>query len=218
MADNRRKYGFRFYASMTGVGRTSGIEGMVTSGYQANVGSGPTNVGISIGDPVAMNAAGNFELAEDVTANRFFGVCVGIINARVDSNGKSRPVNYLPGGTTWTLEQDRTRLIVLPFGRDLWEIDVDDAVTATTLAAYRALKGLNVDMVYRVDTTDANKPKADPVLDISTAATTAGLDFRIMDVSKTQENQDFSGANVKLIVQLNLGSEPMLGTTGVVGL
>ncbi len=218
MADNRHKYGFRFYASMAGVGRTSGIEGMVTSGYQANVGSGPTNVGICIGDPVAMNAAGNFELAQDVTADRFFGVVVGIINARVDSNGKSRPVSYLPGAVTWTNEVDRTRLIVLPFGRDLWEVDVDDAVTATTLAAYRALKGLNVDMVYRVDTTDANKPKADPVLDISTAATTAGLDFRIMDVSKTQENQDFSGANVKLIVQLNVGSEPMLGVTGVVGL
>lgn len=218
MADNRHKYGFRFYASMAGVGRTSGIEGMITSGYQANVGSGPTNVGVCIGDPVAMNAAGNFELAQDITADRFFGVVVGIINARVDSNGKSRPVSYLPGATTWTNEVDRTRIIVLPFGRDLWEIDVDDAVTATTLAAYRALKGLNVDMVYRVDTSDANKPKADPVLDISTAATTAGLDFRIMDVSKSQENQDFSGANVKLIVQLNVGSEPMLGVSGVAGL
>jgi|ERR1044071_4206444 hypothetical protein len=219
MADNRRKYGFRFYASMAGVGRTSGIEGMVTSGYQGNVGSPATNVGVSIGDPVAMNAAGNFELAEDTaaTSDRFFGVVVGIINARVDSNGKARPVSYLPGAVTWTNEVDRTRLIVLPFGRDLWEVDVDDNVTATTLAAYRALKGLNCEFRYRVDTTDANRPRADPVLDISTAATGAN-DFRIMDVSKTQENQDFSGANVKLIVQLGVGSEPMLGTTPVVGL
>lgn len=216
MADNRHKYGFRFYSSITGVGRTSGIEGTVTSGYQANVVS---NVGLSIGDPVAYNAAGNFELAEDVTADRFFGVIVAINKARIDSNGKSRPASYLPGGTTWTNEVDRSSITVLPFGRDIWECDVDDAVTATTLAAYRALVGLNVPIAYRLDlTSDVNKPRADPVLDISLAATTAGLDFRIMGVSKTQENQDFSGANVKLLVQLNVGSEPMLGTTGVVGL
>jgi hypothetical protein len=216
MADNRRKYGFRFYSSATGAGRTAGIENFVVSGYQANVAA--TNVGVTIGDPVAYNAAGGFELAEDITADRFFGVCVGIINARIDANGKSRPTSYLPGGTTWTAEQDRTRLVVLPFGRDIWEIDADDAVTATTLAAYRLLQGLNCDFRYRIDSSDANKPKADPVLDISTAATTAGLDFRIVGVSRTAENADFSGANVKLLVQLNVGSEPMLGVSGVAGL
>ena len=216
MADNRRKYGFRYYSSMSGAGRAAGIENGVTSGYQANVVS---NVGLSIGDPVAFNAAGNFELAEDVTADRFFGVIVAIPKARIESNGKSRPASYLPGGTTYTNEVDRSSLIVIPFGRDIWEVDVDDNVTATTLAAYRALVGLNCDMRYRLDlVSNADKPRADPVLDISTAATTQALDFRIVGVSKTQENQDFSGANVKLLVQLNVGSEPMLGTAGVVGL
>jgi hypothetical protein len=218
MADNRRKYGFRFYSSSTGVGRTAGVEGGVTSGYQANVGGTPTNVGVSIGDPIAQNAAGNLELAEDVTADRFLGVVVAIAKARIDANGKSRAASYLPGATTWTNEVDRSSLIFLPFGRDIWEIDVDDNTTATTLAAYRALVGLNCDFRYRIDTTNADRPRADPVLDISTAATTQGLDFRIAGISKTQENADFSGANVKLLVQLNLGSEPMLGTAGVVGL
>jgi hypothetical protein len=143
---------------------------------------------------------------------------VAIRNARVDSNGKSRPVSYLPGATSYTNEVDRTSLIVLPFANNIWEVDVDDAVTATTLAAYRLLVGLNADMIYTTDVTNADKPRARPELDISTAATTAALDFRIIGVSKTAENVDFSGTGVKLLVQLNLGSDPNLGTSGVLGL
>lgn len=218
MANNRAKYGFRFYSSQHGSGRASGIEGGVTTAYQANVGSGNVNVGVSIGDPVAYNAAGNFELAQDITADRFFGVVVAIRNARIESNGKSRPASYLPGNTTWTNEVDRSSLIVLPFANNIWEVDADDNVTATTLAAYRLLVGLNADMVYTTDVTNTDKPRARPELDISTAAVTAGLDFRIIGVSRTAENQDFSGTGVKLLVQLNLGSDPALGFTGVVGL
>jgi hypothetical protein len=217
MANNRAKYGFRFYSSQHGTGRASGIESGVTSAYQANVGSGNVNVGISIGDPVAYNAAGNFELAEDVTADRFFGVVVAIRNARIESNGKSRPASYLPGATSYTNEVDRSSLIVLPFANNIWEVDAVGGA-ATTLAAYRLLVGLNANMIYTTDVTNTDKPRARPELDLSTAAVTAGLDFRIMGVSKTQENQDFSGTGVKLLVQLNLGSDPALGTTGVVGL
>lgn len=218
MANNRAKYGFRYYSSQNGSGRAAGIEGGVTSAYQANVGSGNVNVGVSIGDPVAFNAAGNFELAQDITADRFFGVVVAIRNARIESNGKSRPASYLPGATTYTLEQDRSSLIILPFANNIWEVDVDENVTAATLAAYRLLVGLNADMIYTTDVSNTDKPRARPELDISTAATTAALDFRIMGVSKTAENADFSGTGVKLLVQLNLGSDPALGTSGVLGL
>lgn len=218
MANNRAKYGFRFYSAQNGSGRAAGIEVGVTSAYQANVGAGNVNVGISIGDPVAFNAAGNVELAQDITADRFFGVVVAIRNARIDSNGKSRPASYLPGATSYTNEVDRSSLVVLPFGSNIWEVDADDNVTATTLAAYRALVGLNADMIYTTDVTNTDKPRARPELDISTAAVTAGLDFRIMGVSRTAENQDFSGTGVKLLVQLNLGSDPAIGLTGVVGL
>src|SRR4030095_15322725 len=191
MANNRAKYGFRLYSPQNGSGRAAGLEGGVTSGYQANVAA--TNVGVSIGDPVAFNAAGNFELAEDVTANRFFGVVVAIRNARIESNGKSRPASYLPGGTTFTNEVDRTSLIVLPFNDNIWEIDVDDNVTATTLAAYRALVGLNADMVYTLDSSNADKPRANPQLDISTAAVPAGLHLPILGVRPRGAETHFSG-------------------------
>lgn len=216
MADNRHKYGFRFYATQSGAQRPAAFEGIIASAYAGDVGG---SVGVSIGDPVVRLADGTYELAQDTnTSDRLYGVIVGIINAKVDANGKSRPASYLPSGTTYATEANTSKVMIVPFSDHIWEIDVDDAVTATTLAAYRALMGLNADFVYSRDTSNADRPRANPVLDISTAATTAGLHFRLHDVSKTQENQDFSGANVKVLVQLNQGADPTIGTTGVAGL
>ena len=219
MADNRHKYGFRFYSSASGSGRPACVEALVASAYQANVGGGSTNVGISIGDPVDLLSTGFVELSNDTaTRDTLWGVVMGIANAKVDANGKARPASYLPGATSYSLEETTSKLIVAPFGDNIWEIDVDDATTATTLAAYRAFVGENADFVYSPDTTNSDRPRANPVLDISTHATTAALHFRIVGVSKTRENADFSGANVKLLVQLNQGIDPQLnGATGMAG-
>jgi hypothetical protein len=73
-------------------------------------------------------------------------------------------------------------------------------------------------MVFSRDTSIPDQPRCNPVLDISTHATTAALMFRIVGVSKSRENADFSGANVKLLVQLNQGLDPVLnGATGMAG-
>lgn len=219
MADNRHKYGFRFFSTQSGSGRPACIEALVASGYQGNVGGGSTNVGISIGDPVDYLSTGFVELSNDTaTRDTLFGVVMAVANAKVDANGKARPASYLPGATSYSLEETTSRLIVAPFSDHIWEIDVDDATTATTLAAYRAFVGENCDFVYSPDTTNADRPRANPVLDISTHATTAALHFRIVGVSKSRENADFSGANVKLLVQLNQGIDPtLLGATGLAG-
>jgi hypothetical protein len=217
MADNRHKYGFRFHSTQGGGGRPACVEMLVASAYQGNVGGG--NVGISIGDPVDLLSTGFVELSNDTaTRDTPFGVVMNIANAKVDINGKARPASYLPGATSYALEETTSKLIVAPFSNHIWELDVDDAVTATTLAAYRALVGENVDFVYSRDTSNADKPRANPVLDISEHATTAALLFRIVGVSKSRENADFSGANVKLLVQLNQGLDPTLnGATGMAG-
>ena len=216
MADNRKKYGIRFHSTQGGGGRPACIEGLVASGYAGDHGG---SVGIAIGDPVDLLSTGFMELTNDTaTRDTLFGVVMNIANAKVDANAKARPTNYLPSGTTYTLEETTSKLIVAPFSDHIWEMDVDDAVTATTLAAYRALVGENVDMVFSRDTSNPDKPKCGPVLDISTHATTAALMWRIVGVSKTRENQDFSGANVKLLVQLNQGLDPTLnGATGMAG-
>lgn len=217
MADNRHKYGFRFHSTQGGSGRPACIEALVASGYAGDHGG---SVGISLGDPVDYLATGFVELTNDTaTRDTLFGVVMAVANARIDSNGKARPASYLPSGTTYTLEETTSRLIVAPFSNHIWELDVDDATTATTLAAYRAFVGENVDMVFSRDTSNSDKPRCNPLLDISTHATTAALMFRIVGVSKSRENADFSGANVKLLVQLNQGLDPTLnGATGMAGI
>jgi hypothetical protein len=215
MADNKAKYGFRFYSSMTGSPRPPIVEGYIATAYQPNVSA--TDVGLSIGDPVSQLATGYYALAEDVnTDDRLFGVIAGFANVKVDSNGKARPASYYPGGTTYTTEANRTKVLIMPFGRDIWEIDAAGQA-GTTFAEWIALYGLNADLQYDLDVSNPDRPRAKPVLS-ATLATTQASNFRLVGVSKTLENQDFSGANVKLLVQLNTGSEPMLGPAGVVGL
>jgi hypothetical protein len=104
----------------------------------------------------------------------------------------------------------------MPFGRDYWEVDVAGQA-GTTYAEWIALVGLNADLEYALDTSNPDRPRAKPVLS-ATMATTQASNFRCVGISKTMLNQDFSGANVKLLVQLNTGSEPAIGVAGTVGL
>lgn len=215
MADNNHKYGIRFYSSITGVGRPAALEFHVASGYAPVINTN-VSVGLTIGDPVQLLTDGSVALAGDTTTTGAvpFGVVVGITNAKVDSNNKARPTSYYPTGTTYTTKANETRVAVIPFGRDIFEIDADDAVTATTETAYRALIGNNADLVYLLDSSNPDRRKANPMLDISTAAA-ATAHFRILGISKTQENKDFSGNYVKLLVQLNEGREPVFTATGL---
>jgi hypothetical protein len=214
MADNRHKYGFRFYSSINGNGRTAAIEGTIATAYAPLINTNES-VGLSIGDPVQRLTDGSFALAGDTTTAGAvpFGVIVGFLNVKVDSNQKSRPASYYPSGTTYTTKANETRIAVLPFGRDIWEIDHRNGAL-TTEAAYKAITEHNADMVFTRDITNPDRPRADPQLDL-TSTGSATAHFRIFGVSKTQENQDFSGANVKLLVQLNEGREPMFTATGL---
>lgn len=218
MADNRHKYGIRFYASMTGAGRTSAIEGFIASGYAPLINTN-VSVGLAIGDPVQRLTDGSFALAGDTTTTGAvpFGVVAGFGNVKLDYGAtKSRPSPYYPTGVTYTTKANETKVYVLPFGRDVWEIDADDNVTATTEAAYRALFENNFDLVYLLDAANPDKRRANPMLDISGGGFGANTaHFRLFGISKTQENQDLSGNFVKLLVQLNEGREPVFTSTGL---
>lgn len=211
MANNVAKYGFRYKGNLEGGQAPRPIEYTVATTYHAQVSA--TDVDLNIGDPVQLSTDGTVVLASGATTGRFLGVIVSINNARVDSNGYSRPAARLPAGTTWSTEDTRSKVGVIPFGRNFWEIDVDDNVTATTLAAYRLLINENCDLSYTLDTTNSLKPKATPRLDISTHVTSTA-DFRIIDISHTAENQDFSGTGVKLIVMVNESGEAPFNATG----
>ena len=205
MADNRAKYGFRYYGNLSGSGRMPIQEFRIASTYSAQVASGTTDVGLYVGDVVSLLADGTVALFADNAASEDaapFGVIAGFSNVKFGPENKARPSSYYPvGGVTYGDSNTETRVQVVPFTQDIiWEVDVDDAVTATTKAAYEALIGENtVIAAYVPDTADSNKPKANPKIDISVNTTTVD-DFRIWGISKTQDNVDFSGANVKILV------------------
>ena len=213
MANNTARYGFRWVGSADGACYPKPVEKRVASAYQAQVSA--TDVDLNIGDPVDLVNDGTIALATGAgSPSTLYGVIVGFANVKVGLPLAGRKYNRLPGGTTYTLETDVSKALVVPFGRNYWEVDVDDNTTATTLAAYRLLCGENANLSYTLDISDTSRPKATPRLDISThVATTA--DFRIIEISKTALNQDFSGTGVKLIVQVNESGEAPFVTAGV---
>lgn len=217
--NNTHQYGFRWVGNLDGASCPKPLEFTVASAYQAQV-SG-SDVDLNIGDPVQFNVgapgSGFIELASAAgSPSILFGVIVGFSNAKVDANGYARPASYLPGGTTWTTEATRSKVLVIPFGRNIWEIDVTGATSSTdTLTEYRAQQNRCANLAYSRDATNANRPKANPLLDISTV-TDDTADFRILQVSPTYMNQGFDGTYVKLRVVVNeSGEAPFVTDPGV---
>lgn len=201
MANNRARYGFRFVRQRSGgTNLPTPIECAIADSYQATSDGAASNVGLSVGDPVLLVSTGTVGLA--TTTVDVWGVIVGF---KPYWNGSfMTPTNYLPGATTGGGVLDRqSRALVVPVENNVFECDVDDATTATTYAAYQAFIGENVDHTCVADTTNASRPKANPKLDISGHAVTATLGWRIVGISQSLENEDFSGTGVKLHVMCN---------------
>lgn len=214
MADNTHKYGFRpVKGAYGGACHPKPVRKSVISAYQAQDDGTGFSVDLNVGDPVRILADGTIELAN--TTEDIWGVIVGFDNSYNTADGAMKPSNKLAGGNTWTGDAQRPWVLVVPATPgQLFEIDVDDAVTATTLTAYLALVGLNA--IHTCVGVSASAT-ADPRLDISGAATTEGLEWRIEDVSMTTENSDYSGANVKLIVSCNNNQHAAHAATRKVG-
>ncbi len=211
--NNTARYGFRWVGSLDGSCYPKPQEFLVASAYAATVSA--TNVDLNVGDPVQQVSDGTVALATGAgSPSTFYGVIVGFSNVKVGLPLAGRKFSRLPASTTYSGEADASKVLVVPFGRNLWEVDVDDNTTATTLTAYRALIGENADLSYTLDITDASKPKATPRLDISTHSS-ATKDFRIQGVSKTALNQDYAGTGVKVIVSVNESGEAPFVTAGV---
>lgn len=217
MPNNNRRYGFRFHSTQRGGGgRPACFEGILVSGYQATIGVTP--VGVSIGDPVLRLASGAYEVFGDsIALDRHYGVVMGIANFK-GANGRCTPVSYYPpGGTTYSTEAETTRLLIAPFADHIWEIDSVVTPAVSTLAQYRDLMGTNADFLYDITTVPSDKPRVNPYISVE-GLLDPDLAFRLVDVSETAENVHFDGNYVKLLVQLNQGSDPRLGTAGVDGL
>lgn len=202
MVDNVARYGFRpVYGSYGGACFPKPYAKSVATAYQAQDDGSGFSVDLNVGDPVSLLADGTIRLCNGAGAIDPWGVIVGFKNYYNSGNGRMEPTNKLPGGSTWTGESQRPWVLVVPcVPGQLFEVDVDDAVTATTYAAYLALVGFNANHACAGD---SGSKEARPLLDISTQANTESLVWRIEAVSKTRHNVDYSGARVKLIVSAN---------------
>lgn len=206
--DNPVRYGLRPFKGRAGADFAP-VWRDVASGYQAAPGA--VNVNLNIGDPVIRVSDGTVAIATGT------GVCHGVIIAIGPywnaARGLMEPTSVLPGGTVYgSVFERRSRVLIMPVLNWYFEIDVDDAVTATTEAAYRAFIGENANIAFSAS---AATGLASPRLDISTHATTNTLPWNIHDISPNKLNQDFAGANVKLIVSCNLPDESPNVATGV---
>lgn len=207
--DNRARYGFRPYRCS--FGEFNPVPMRVADAYQGTLGG--VNCDLNVGDPVVMVAAGTVEHAA-VTGN-IWGVVVQALQYYDTSNARivsPVPGNRIPGASTGGGLADRMSIVmVLPCIGITWEIDADDIVTATTFATYMALQGENADISYTAVTATR---KAWPRLDVSDhKAATAQL--RILEISPSRENVDFSGANVKMLVEVNEPQQPPGNTVGI---
>lgn len=215
MADNSVQYGFKWSVAYNGKPCPSPIEMFVDTAESFDVSGGGANCDIGAGDLVRIKSTGGLEQADgtEATAQAAFGVVVGVSSRGYWDGSVMKPSSTLPSDVAWgTLLERQSRLLVVPVDAGVWECIVDEATTATTEAAYQAFVGENVDHVLTGATANG---RLTPKLDISTHATTSTLIWRIVGISPTAANQDFSGANVRLLVRPNVAQLPWSSATGV---
>ena len=217
MANNTHLYGFRWLGSGGNASDQPPVEEIPIGSHYQPAATG-NSVDLRIGDPVRRTSTG--ALALSVAGEAIYGVLVGFTPVLL--SGKMTPSLKWPGGTIYGAssgvlvpEPKRTygRVVRCMPGQK-FQIDCDDASTATTEAAYQALVGENCDHAVPSDISDTANPTANPMLDISTHVTTTAQ-WRIVDVSRSFWNKDFTGLYVKLIVVCNETQEAPYVTTGV---
>ena len=214
MADNAVRYGFR-YATSYSHPCPKPVRMYVASGQNFTPGSA-TAANLKPGDPVALLSSGTVDHASPGTGNPIWGIVDGVGNDGKVFNssiggGVLHPSNHIPSGVVYGANlSNQTVVLVVPAGGVYWEVDSDQ--TLADLAAWQLLIGQNADHTFTAP--GAADLEATPRLGVAIAAPTTGQ-WRIVDVSPTALNADFTAANVKVIVTLNEGQAPPYVATSV---
>jgi hypothetical protein len=205
MADNRHRYGFRYHSPRYGNTKPPTIMMSIATG-QNDVDDSANSININIGDPVEKVNTGGVIVAN--VDEVVWGIVVGPI--LYWDGDKMRKGKYYPNQTAWgTVEGRRGYVGCMTASAAVWEVDCDENATDASLASadkagYMAIVGENIQHTCPGDTTNGT---ADPYLDLSDHATTYTHGWRIVGVSETLENQDYSGNYVKLLVVINESQE-----------
>lgn len=212
MANNTAMYGFRQFQ---GDSRGSVDIECFVADAETIADDAAAACDLSPGDPVKLVSTGSVNLA--TTTNKVYGVVKAVLGVYDSTNQTYGPSNRVPVATTGGgLSERRTRVLVTLAKGAVWEVDVDENTTATTEAGYYAFLGENVEHVC-VRAARYGAFAAFPRIDISGHATTAGLGWRIVGISKNAANKDFSGTGVKLLVMVNDSQEPSSPATNEAG-
>lgn len=203
MADNPVKYGFRLARFRSGFAMSCVEEAFCITGATFAGGSA-TAASLRPGDPIVRLNSGAVNVAPgtDGTPGDVLGIVIAI-KQYVDpalANSVTARGNALPSSVAYGTNLDlQSKVLYIPAEAAVWRIQVDDSSTATTLAGYQAFVGENCSHIH---TAASGGLAITPKLDISTHATTATLDWRIIGIPDPTL-QDFSGANVDLEVICN---------------
>lgn len=194
MADNMQKYGFRWSKQYNSGPMPNPIRVPVATGQNFVVSA--ANYSLGAGDVCLIETTGMLDIS--LATEGVYGVVVAV--EPYWDGSVMRPSNLLPSGVSYGTNLSRqSNLLVVPAHLGLWEVDCDDAVTATTEAAYQALVFENADHSH---TPNATTLRVHPRLDISDHKT-ATAQWRIMGISGDVANKDFSGNYVKVVVAVN---------------
>ena len=202
--DNNIQYGVRWVRTVNGDSNSPALMRVrLATAYAPTVGG--TGVNLHAGDviQIASTGYGTISIGTEGTQSLMYGVIAGF-SPEYDGSVMQPRDRHVSGQGAYSTNYERLNYVwVIPIPGNVFEMDCDDATTFTTEATYLAAIGENCDMVCAANTSNAGDPRITTRLDISTHAVTNTLQWRIEDISPTQENKDFAGNYVKLLVTGN---------------
>jgi hypothetical protein len=216
MADNTRRYGIRWFGSLTGGVQPKFLKVPLASAVSFDINGGTTGNNLSPGDPLKMLSTGYWGLSGGYengsnNADKVDGIVANILPFYDSSLGRMRPGTVLPSSVTYGTNFERQTFVeVIPTPGQIFEIDAD-AATFTTMATYIDIFGNNADHTL-VGLAASNQ--LNPQLHMAVGLGTSTAVWRILGLSPTQENQDLTGLYVKLLVTVNECNLPPFTTTG----
>lgn len=193
MADNATLRGFRWSYAKNGASKPPIRWTHVATGYGTLLANG---------DALKFAADGLQRAAAGDTL-----ICGVMIGAHYWDGTYRIRRRYLPASTSWGTDLTKqSRVAYIPVQGQVFEVDADDKVTATTEAGYQAFINENADHIVESVTGNISGM----ALDISTHAITTAQ-WRIVGIRKFP-NTDFTGLRVKLLVECNESEEPAFNT------
>ncbi len=192
MANQNGNYGFRPVAKV-GSGYNSG--GMT----EYKIANGEASA-IYQGDPVVLVANGSIDVGSTAGAE-----LIGVFNGcEYTDPTTQKPTwsNYYPG----SIAADDIKAYVIDDPNALFEVKVDDA------NAGQAQVGVNCNIAtYSAGSTINGISNV--AIDGDSFAVDAGANFRVVGLSKDDQNNDYTAANAAIIVKINKHS--LTDTTGI---